>query len=105
MIAFRGLWAFFIWFIARYTPSSSAVRPFACVKVRRFWISSVLVVNPHDELRPVVELNQEKLVFRIRGFEKLGGGLARFRQLASHAAAGVEHEPDAERERLRSKTG
>ena len=78
-------------------PSSSAVRPLACVKVRRFWISSVLVVNGCDQFRPVVELNQEKLVLGIGGFEELRRGQTRLLQFGAHAAAGIEDEADRER--------
>src|ERR1035437_1197065 len=49
------------------------------------------------QLRAVVKTNQEKLVFRIRRFEELRHGLARFHQLAAHAAAGIEN--DAHRQR------
>src|ERR1022692_3110498 len=43
--ALRAFLAFFIWCKARYTSSSSAVLPLDWVKVRRFSISSRLVVN------------------------------------------------------------
>src|SRR6476646_3170307 len=51
----------------------------------------------HHEFRPIVELHEEELIFRICGLEKLRGGLARFRELAPHAAAGVEYESHTQR--------
>ena len=46
----------------------------------------------HHQFRPVTELDQEKLVLRIGGFEELGHGLARHLELAAHAAAGIENQ-------------
>ena len=51
----------------------------------------------HHQLRPVVELNQEEFVLGIGGLEELRHRLARFVQLAAHAAAGIEDEPDRKR--------
>ena len=97
MIAFRGLRAFFIWFIAMYTPSRSAVRPFACVNVSRFWISSVFVVNPDYQLRPIVELDEKEFIFGVRSLEQLRRGLTRFGQFAAHAAARVKDKSNRQR--------
>ena len=77
--------------------SSSAVRPFDWVKVRRFWISSRFLVNGWIRSARVVELHQEELVLGIRGLEELRDRLARFLQLAAHAAAAIEDDADRKR--------
>src|SRR5262249_39814451 len=51
----------------------------------------------------IVELDQEKLVFRIRRLEELGDRLARLFQLVAHAAAAIENDADRERRILAGK--
>ena len=53
----------------------------------------------------VVKLHQEKLVFRIGGFEELHRGHARALELAAHAAAGVEHQAHRNRVVVHGKLG
>ena len=50
-----------------------------------------------NQLRAVVELYQEELVFGVGGLEKVRNRLAGFRELVPHAAAGVEDEADGKR--------
>ena len=50
-----------------------------------------------DQFRLVVELNEEKLVVGIGGFEELGGGEARLLKLGAHGAGSVENQADGER--------
>ena len=50
------------------------------------------------QARPVVELDQEVLVFVfVAGPEKCLRREARSAQLVAHAATGIEHEPDGDR--------
>ena len=48
----------------------------------------------NHQLRAVVELEQEKFVLRIGGFEELHRRLPRLLELGPHAAAGIEHQAD-----------
>ena len=83
--------------------SSSAVRPLDWVKVRRFWISSRLRGERLDQLGRVVELHQEELVLGVGGLEELRHRLARFFQLAAHAAAAIEDHAHRKRRVLARK--